>query len=439
MNLALEDHRTFAAGVMGYLDPLKPPRSAYLHIPFCHRRCFYCDFVVVPLGDKASGENGPGSSAIKSYLNLLHREIAVVPEGAPLATVYIGGGTPSLLTPSQISSLLGHLENHFGFQDGVEITMEIDPASFSLESLKGFVDVGITRISLGGQSFDDLILERLGRRHRRSHLLEACQWLNDFYRSGWISTWSLDLIQCVPGMSLCSWEKELNQAIDTSAPHLAIYDLSIEAGTVFAWKQSRGELELLDHDLAADIMRATSSVLSKVGFARYEISNYALPGHASRHNRVYWSGAGWWGFGQGATSAPWGERFARPRTRDTYRTWIEDQEQNGVHPSLEVLTACSMTLDEQLMVGLRRREGIDFYALARRWGWSEEKCDFYVKLFCEFMKDSLEGGLLKREGSRFRLSEPKGMELSNQTLIQMLRWWDSLPQNVVVQPIPAKL
>ena len=424
---------------MGFLDSVPLPRSAYLHIPFCHRRCFYCDFAVVPLGDKASGANGPGSTAIKSYLNLLHREIAVVPEGPPLATVYIGGGTPSLLTPAQISSLLKHLENRFGFQDGVEITLEIDPASFSLEALNGFVEAGATRLSLGGQSFDDVILERLGRRHRRADLLEACQWLNDFYRSGWISTWSLDLIQGAPGQTLHFWEKELNQAINTYAPHLAIYDLSIEPGTVFAWRQRLGELELLDDDLAADIMRCTSSVLGSKGFSRYEISNYALPGHTSRHNRVYWSGSGWWGFGQGATSAPWGQRFSRPRTREGYRTWIEEQEMHGLHPSLEVLTASPMGFDDQLIVGLRRREGIDFFAMARRWGWDEERCEIYITSFCKFMKDLFEQGCLKREGSRFKLSEPKGMELSNQTLIQMLLWWDSLPQDAVAPPSSVKL
>ena len=99
--------------------------------------------------------------------------------------------------------------------------------------------------------------------------------------------------------------------------------MSIEHGTVFAWRHNRGELNLPEEELAADLMRTTSSVLGKAGFARYEISNYAYPGHASRHNRVYWSGAGWWGFGQGATSSPWGLRFARPRTRDAYRLWIE--------------------------------------------------------------------------------------------------------------------
>ena len=410
---------------------MNAPRSAYLHIPFCHRRCFYCDFAIVPLGDKASGSSGTGSTSIESYLSLLHREIALVPEGPPLATVYIGGGTPSLLTPCQISSLLRDLKSRFGFQDGVEISLEIDPASFNRNDLEGYIEVGITRLSLGGQSFDDAVLEKLGRRHRRSHLLEACNWLNDFYNRGLIATWSLDLIQNLPGQSLIFWEKELHQAIDTASPHLAIYDLTIEPGTVFAWRKSRGQLDLPHHDLSADIMRCTRSVLCNAGFSRYEVSNYALPGHASRHNRVYWSGAGWWGFGQGATSAPWGQRFSRPRTRKAYKSWLEDQELHGLHTSLEALTAIPMTLDEKIMVGLRRREGVDLLALSKRCGWTEDQCNIHINSFCMCMKDLIERGDLLRNGFRFRLSDPIGMELSNQTLVQMFLWWESLPEDVV--------
>ena len=118
-----------------------PPRSVYLHIPFCHRRCFYCDFVVVPIGDKASPLKGPGSNSIKSYLELLHKEIDFSPKGPPLSTIYLGGGTPSILSPCQINSLLKHLGNHFGLQQGCEITLEVDPASFDQNNLDGYISV----------------------------------------------------------------------------------------------------------------------------------------------------------------------------------------------------------------------------------------------------------------------------------------------------------
>ncbi len=416
---------------MGDLASVNPPRSAYLHIPFCHRRCFYCDFAVIPLGDKASGENGPGSSSIKSYLNLLHREIAIVPDGPPLATIYIGGGTPSLLTSSQISSLLEHLRSRFGIQYGAEISLEIDPASFNQNDLKGYLDAGINRVSLGGQSFEDEALEKLGRRHRSNHLFEACSWINDFYKSGKLSTWSLDMIQSLPGQDLVSWEKELKQAIGISAPHLSIYDLSVEAGTVFAWRQNRGELDLPDDDLSAEILRLTSTQLCREGFARYEISNFAKPGHASRHNRVYWSGAGWWGFGQGATSAPWGQRFSRPRKSVAYARWVEEQECNELDPSLESIKASPMALDDQLMVGLRRREGVNLQSLAKRWGWNQKQFEEHMSSLRFFWRDAIESGYLKNQGWRFQLSDPSGMEISNQIIVQMLLWWDSLPEDAV--------
>ncbi|WP_320667117.1 radical SAM family heme chaperone HemW [Prochlorococcus sp. MIT 1307] len=419
---------------MGDVHFFNSPRSAYLHIPFCHRRCFYCDFAVVPLGDNASGANGPGSSSIKAYLSLLHREISLIPQGPPLATLYIGGGTPSLLTPSQISSLLKHLEAQFGFQYGAEISLEIDPASFSLNALEGYMEAGINRFSLGGQSFDDHSLELIGRRHRKHHLVQSCDWLNEFYKRGRILSWSLDLLQNLPGQDLAIWEKELKNAMDTGVPHLSIYDLSVEPGTVFARKKSRGELQLPNEDLSAEIMRCTSSVLGRAGFGRYEISNYAMPGHASRHNRVYWSGSGWWGFGQGATSAPWGERLSRPRTRDLYQRWIETQECFGLDSSLEANTAKSMALDEQFMVGLRRREGVDLMLLSKRWGWSNTQCLEYLNSLRLIWRHAIQSGWLISQGWRFKLSDPEGMEFSNQVLIQMLLWWDSLPEDAVAVP-----
>ena len=164
---------------------LNYPRSAYLHIPFCFRRCFYCDFPVVPLGDSANGESGPGSSSIKSYLSLLCREISSVSKAVPLSTVYIGGGTPSLLSAKQINYLLNHLKSHFGFQDGAEITLEVDPASFRQDDLEGYLDGGVNRLSLGAQSFDDRVLKQLGRKHTAKELLDSCSWIKDLFSNQW--------------------------------------------------------------------------------------------------------------------------------------------------------------------------------------------------------------------------------------------------------------
>ena len=302
------------------------PRSAYLHIPFCHRRCYYCDFAVVPLGDRARADDGPGSASIHEYLGLLVREIASAPVGPPLSTVYLGGGTPSLLTANQIGSLLAVVRNHYGLQQGAEITLEMDPASFDQQKLQDLIGHGINRVSLGGQSFDDAVLLDLGRRHRSDDLREACLWMQEAHRNGSLRSWSLDLIQNLPGQTLDHWADQLQQAIATGAPHLSVYDLSVEPGTVFERRRRRGDLALPSERLAVDLMALTRRQLAAAGLSRYEISNYARPGHASRHNRVYWSGAGWWGFGMGATSGAFGERVPRPRTREGYRAWLDEQD-----------------------------------------------------------------------------------------------------------------
>jgi putative oxygen-independent coproporphyrinogen III oxidase len=418
--------------------PPWPPRSAYLHIPFCHRRCFYCDFPVVPLGDRASGAAGdPGSRSIDAYLTLLQREITAAPAGPPLSTVYLGGGTPSMLTAEQVGALLTALHRQFGLAPGAEISLELDPASFDQARLQAYLGAGVTRISLGGQSFDDATLERLGRRHRRADLLQAAGWLRQARHRGELSSWSLDLIQGLPGLGLEAWHSQLRQAIDQAPPHLSVYDLIVEPGTVFERLETRGQLDLPDEELAADLMELTAGTLAAAGYSHYEISNYALPGHASRHNRVYWSGAGWWGFGLGATSAPWGERLARPRTREAYAAWLEQQPGTGAiaEPvagpvARPVAQQDGPPFDERVLVGLRRREGVRLTALAQQAGIPAGAMTALQQRWRPF----LDAGLLIREGPRWRLSDPQGLALSNAVLRELLLWWEPLQLDAAGHP-----
>lgn len=425
-----------------------PPRSAYLHIPFCHRRCFYCDFPVVPLGDRADGGGGPGAASIGAYLELLHREIAHSPAGPPLSTIYLGGGTPSMLTPAQVSALLEALARRFALAPAAEITLEMDPASFDRPRLAGYLAAGVNRVSLGGQSFDDAVLASLGRRHRRADLIEAAGWLKRAHRAGELRSWSLDLIQGVPlaaGVAggegrvasapprhavLRHWERDLAQAIALGPPHLSLYDLIVEPGTVFERLQQRGALPLPDEDTAADLMELSQRRLAAAGYGHYEVSNYALPGHASRHNRVYWSGVGWWGFGLGATAAPWGERQARPRTRAAYAAWLESSEAgvSAFGPGLEdrcgvppgSAAGAGMPFDERLLVGLRRREGVNLEALAA----AHPIDPAALAALRERLQPYERAGLLCIEGPRWRLSDPQGLALSNGVLRECLDWWE---------------
>ncbi|MFM7695385.1 MAG: radical SAM family heme chaperone HemW [Vulcanococcus sp.] len=411
-----------------------PPRSAYLHIPFCHRRCFYCDFPVVPLGDRAGADPGqPGSASIAHYLGQLLQEIEASPPGPPLSTVYVGGGTPSLLAPPQLRALLGALRQRFGFAPGAELSLELDPASFDQTRLEGYLAAGITRVSLGVQSLDDAVLAQLGRRHRGADALQAAGWLRAAQRRGRLSSWSLDLIQALPGQTLEGWRRQLEQVIALGPPHLSIYDLILEPGTVFERLERRGQLDLPEHDLSADLQECTVRQLAAAGYGHYEISNYAQPGHASRHNRVYWSGAGWWGFGLGATSAPWGERQARPRTREAYGAWLEQSLQAGVLP-LDPPAGQGLPLDERLLVGLRRREGVPLAELAQRAGLGADALAALERRWRPYRQ----AGLLLQEGPRWRLSDPEGLALSNAVLRELMGWWeDWAPGTGAAAPPPS--
>tara|TARA_B100001248_G_scaffold60927_1_gene41955 strand:- start:81 stop:1304 length:1224 start_codon:yes stop_codon:yes gene_type:complete len=404
----------------------KSPRSVYVHIPFCHRRCFYCDFAVIPLGNNVDTLKGFGSKTVKEYLHFLYKEILAIKNKSPLSTIYLGGGTPSILDPTQIKELIDLFRENFGIDYGAEITMEVDPASFNQDDLKRFINAGINRFSLGVQSFNNQILQNSGRRHMKEDAEKSCLWLKKVYDSGLIKSWSLDLIQNLPISGFKEWQDDLKKAITFSPPHISIYDLTIENGTVFKKLVNLGKLELPNDEEAFRNSESTHIILKKSGYSRYEISNYCLPRHQSRHNRVYWRGSGWWSFGQGSTSSPWGEKLTRPRVSKEYKEWVIEQCEINLDSSLINNNFVYKELDEKIMLGLRLKEGVDLYKLFREQNWENKKFESnFIKLIKEWEK-FLESGLLIQKGNRFFLSDPKGMELSNQILISMFRWWDDI-------------
>ena len=407
----------------------KFPRSAYVHIPFCHRRCFYCDFAVIPLGNKVETLKGYGSKTVQEYLQFLYKEILSIKHKSPLSTIYIGGGTPSILDPTQIKELIDLFKENYGIDYGAEITMEVDPASFNQDDLYGFINAGINRFSLGVQSFNNQILQNSGRRHSREDAEKSCLWLKREYDSGLIKSWSLDLIQNLPLSRFIEWQNDLRKAITFSPPHLSIYDLNIENGTVFKKLVDLGQLKLPSDEEAFRNSELTNSILKNSGYSRYEISNYCLPRHQSRHNKVYWSGFGWWSFGQGSTSSPWGEKLTRPRVSKEYKKWVTKQYEVDLDSSLISNDFVYNELDEKIMLGLRLKEGIDIYKVFKEQNWENKKFDSNLSKLLEEWRKFLESGLLVRMGNRFFLSDPKGMELSNQILISMFKWWDKINQD----------
>ena len=171
---------------------------------------------------------------------------------------------------------------------------------------------------------------------------------------------------------------------------------------------------------------STHLILKNSGYSRYEISNYCLPRHQSRHNRVYWSGSGWWSFGQGSTSSPWGEKFTRPRISKEYKEWVTRQCEFNLDSSLTNEEFVYKELDEKIMLGLRLKEGIDIHELFEEQNWGEKKFKRNLDKLLEEWEGFLENGFLLRKGNRFFLSNPKGMELSNQILISMFKWWEKI-------------
>ena len=404
----------------------KFPRSAYVHIPFCHRRCFYCDFAVIPLGNNIESLNGFGSKTIKEYLIYLNKEILSIKHKSPLSTIYIGGGTPSILNPLQIKGIVNLFKENYGIDYGAEITMEVDPASFNEDDLYGFIKAGINRFSLGAQSFNNLILEKAGRRHCSKDVEKSCSWLKKAYDYGLIKSWSLDLIQNLPISGFKEWQEDLEKSLKFSPPHISIYDLNIEPGTVFKKLVELNKLSLPNDDESFKNSELTNLLLKASGYSRYEISNYSLPRHQSRHNRVYWTGFGWWSFGQGSTSSPWGEKFTRPRVSKDYKKWVTKQCEIKLDHSLVNKENIYRELDEKIMLGMRLREGINIYKLINEQNWDNKKSEEALKKLLKEWERFLESGLLIKRGNRFFLSNPFGMELSNQILISMFKWWEEI-------------
>ena len=341
-------------------------KAAYIHIPFCRRRCYYCDFPITVIGDRAS-EKFDRTQLMKAYVQALCREIRLTASLYPssqLETVFFGGGTPSLLPMTELERILMTLEEAFGISKDAEISLEIDPGTFDLPQLQAYESLGINRYSLGVQAFQDDLLAKIGRTHRVEDIDRA---IAQFQQLG-ITNFSLDLISGLPQQSFSQWEETLEKAIQASPAHLSCYDLIIEPGTAFERQLEQKKLSLPPDETAAQMYRLTQQRLTDAGYHHYEISNYALAGYQCRHNRVYWQNLPFYGFGMGATSYLGGNRYARSRTRREYYAWIETltETPNDLIPTPTIDPIDQLL--ETLMLGLRLKEGVNLSAIAKQFG-----------------------------------------------------------------------
>ncbi|MEG4345602.1 radical SAM family heme chaperone HemW [Microcoleus sp. A003_D6] len=415
------------------------PSSAYLHVPFCRRRCYYCDFPVFVVGDRKNGDN---SGTIVQYVAVLCQEIQETPNlGASLKTVFFGGGTPSLLSVSQLSNILETVDRKFGIAAGAEISIEIDPGTFTLEQLRGYAAAGVNRVSLGVQAFQDELLQACGRSHSVAEIFEAVE----IVRSAGIVNFSLDLISGLPHQTLEQWEASLKSAVEISPTHLSSYDLIVEQGTAFGRYFQAGAQPLPADETAAQMYRLARDILTGEGYEHYEISNYARDGYQCRHNRVYWENRPYYGLGMGAASYVEGRRLTRPRKTQEYYQWVRSmpvtfpatpkiggETQHDIYPAIEQNFQVSENdvLLETLMLGLRLAEGVSLWALTEK--FTQQTVDkiwhclqpYWRQGWVEIITEDRaiatlgEGGKLPVSGN-LRLSDPEGFLFSNTILADL--------------------
>jgi len=388
---------------------LSTPNSAYVHIPFCRRRCYYCDFPISVVG----GVHGDTSGTIRQYAEALCQEIAVTPPiGQPLQTIFFGGGTPSLLSVGQLASILEQLEQRFGISPNAEISLEMDPDTFDLNKLQGYRIAGINRVSLGVQAFQPQLLQTCGRSHTVADIYTAVEILQ---RVG-VTNFSLDLISGLPHQTLENWQATLDAAKAIAPTHISIYDLTVEPGTVFSRYYQPGVQPLPSDETTVQMYRQGRQSLVSAGYEHYEISNYAQPGYQCRHNRVYWENRPYYGFGMGAASYVQRQRFTRPRKTKEYYAWVEQLVASGGVINCPQTEAKEVLL-ETLMLGLRLAEGISLAGLAVQFG--KEVRAQIEHLLQPYQEKGWVDIVEKSNDRQLLLTDPEGFLFSNVILADL--------------------
>jgi oxygen-independent coproporphyrinogen-3 oxidase len=367
--------------------------SLYIHIPFCRAKCHYCDFgshVLVSAAEQLDG-----------YVAALTQEIRQSELGR-VATVYMGGGTPTVLPLSHLADIIEAARRSFAILPGAEITIEANPCTLDLGMVSSLLSLGVTRLSLGVQSFNDSELCMLGRIHTAGGAAEAFK----MARAAGFDNINLDLIYGLPGQSLASWRESLERVLELEPEHVSLYALSVEEGTPTAWAIAGGELRAPDPDLAADMYDLSQQSLGIAGYVHYEISNWArTASHRCRHNLAYWRNQTYLGMGAGAHSWARGHRWANASDPGDYAARILSG-RRPVEWDEEIEIALEM--GETMMMGLRLlEEGVAHDRFRRRFGVT------LAEQYADELENLVGLGLLVDNGERVRLSE-RGRLLGNQ-------------------------
>ncbi len=340
-------------------DPWDAPRAAYVHVPFCLTACAYCDFAIT------TGERYRIPEYVDAVITEIHAGAAA--DGArciPLDTTYLGGGTPSLLPPPEIGRILDALRSaRGGLGTGSEVTIEANPGTFHGDDVTAWLDAGVTRVSLGVQSLDDATLRHLGRTHDAAGACRAVA----IARDAGVRSLNLDLIYGLPWQTVSDWVDHLRRALELGPDHLSLYALAVEEATPLARHVASGRWTLPDDDLVADMYEAALPIVASADLVHDEVSNWARPGHASRHNRAYWRNEAYIGVGPAAHRFIGGRRSWNVRDLRTYLARHRD----GVGPELghELLDEAASAGETAILALRIRHEGIDFARFRHRYAF----------------------------------------------------------------------
>lgn len=378
--------------------------SLYVHIPFCRAKCTYCDFNSYPDLDHL----------FERYVRALQTEIQWVSQDPSLRvnTIYLGGGTPTVLPPALLGEILDACRRHFTIAEGAEITVEANPGTVDSGYLTGLLEKGVNRLSFGVQSFHDDELRLLGRIHTAAQAMESYCLAR---QTGWGNI-NLDLIYGLPRQSLSRWRATLRQAIHLRPNHLSLYCLSVEEDTPLGQHIAQGELPVPDPDLAAEMYILAEGMLDRAGYVHYEISNWAQPGYECRHNLTYWRNLPYLGLGAGAHSYRDRKRWHNVLSPGEYITRWEADWQGPSPPAVEEIEALDEVLEvaETMILGLRLvQEGVRLMDFKGRFGRE------LMAVYGQEIREMEQAGLLEVDGERVRLTA-RGRLLGNEVFQRFL-------------------
>ena len=381
------------------MDPLKKELSIYIHIPFCVRKCLYCDFL-----------SAPASAEVKArYVDRLIKEIreeSISYVNYRVKTIFIGGGTPSLLEPAQITEIMKSLHENYSLEKDCEITIEVNPGTCSKERADAWRNAGINRVSVGLQSLEDMELKALGRIHSADEFYETYE---ELVKTGFNNI-NIDLMTAIPGQTIESCSRTIRAAasLNPAPVHISAYSLIVEEGTPFF----KNTPVLPDEDTEREMYKITNDILSKSGYQRYEISNYAKAGFTCRHNKVYWQRGNYAGFGIGAASLVENVRFTNERDLKKYL------ENDSVKENRQELSRQEQ-IEEFMFLGLRMTQGVSEKEFQKLFGRTVEQ------VYPGIVDKHIKNGLLRRffdlmEGEERIALTDYGIDVSNVVMADFL-------------------